>query len=150
MEVVEQGFGAVKFDVDHTGTGKLDPYNWTVGAKEMTHVIELIESIRNAIGYEVDLAIDCHGQFDLPSAITLAKAVEPLRLMWLEEPVPAENIDALAQVRASIQHRDLQRREPVYALRVYGVVRAKSRRCDYARPGQSRWHRRRQANRRYG
>jgi L-alanine-DL-glutamate epimerase-like enolase superfamily enzyme len=37
----------------------------------------------------------------LPSAITLAKAVEPLRLMWLEEPLPAENLDALAQVRAS-------------------------------------------------
>ncbi len=101
MAVIEQGFSAVKFDVDHTGTGELDPYNWTVGAKEMTHIIGLIEGIRDTIGYEIDLAIDCHGQFDLPSAITLAKAVEPLRLLWLEEPVPAENIDALAQVRAS-------------------------------------------------
>ncbi len=101
MSVVEQGFSAVKFDVDNTGTGKLDPYNWTVGAKEMTHVISLIEGIRSAIGYEIDLAIDCHGQFDQPSAITLAKAVEPLRLLWLEEPVPAENTAALAQVKAS-------------------------------------------------
>ena len=101
LQVISEGFGAVKFDVDNTGTGKLDPYNWTVGAQEMTHVISLIEGIRSAIGYEIDLAIDCHGQFDLPSAITLAKAVEPLRLLWLEEPVPAENMDALAQVRAS-------------------------------------------------
>jgi galactonate dehydratase len=101
LEVCGQGFSAVKFDVDNTGTGKLDRYNWTVGAKEMTHIIGLIEGIRDALGYEIDLAIDCHGQFDLPSAITLAKAVEPLRLLWLEEPVPAENIDALAQVRAS-------------------------------------------------
>ncbi len=101
QEVIAEGYGAVKFDVDSTGTGKLDAYNWTVGAKEMTHVIRLIEGIRNAIGTEIDLAIDCHGQFDLPSAITLAKAVEPLRLLWLEEPVPAENVDALAQVRRS-------------------------------------------------
>lgn len=101
LEVVGQGFSAVKFDVDSTGQGKLDPFNWTVGAKEMSHIIALIEGIRKGLGYEVDLAIDCHGQFDLPSAITLAKAVEPLRLLWLEEPVPAENIDALAQVRAS-------------------------------------------------
>jgi len=101
MEVIGKGFSAVKFDVDNASQYKLDPYNWTVGAKEMTHVIRLIEGIRDAIGYEIDLAIDCHGQFDLPSAITLAKAVEPLRLLWLEEPVPAENIDALAQVRAS-------------------------------------------------
>ena len=101
LAVTAQGFSAVKFDVDNTGTGKLDPYNWTAGAKEMTHVISLIEGIRDAIGYELDLAIDCHGQFDLPSAITLAKAVEPLRLLWLEEPVPAENLSALAQVKAS-------------------------------------------------
>ncbi len=101
LAVTAQGFSAVKFDVDNTGTGKLDPYNWSAGAKEMTHVISLIEGIRDAIGYELDLAIDCHGQFDLPSAITLAKAVEPLRLLWLEEPVPAENLSALAQVKAS-------------------------------------------------
>lgn len=101
LEAVGMGFGAVKFDVDSTGIGKLDPYNWTVGAKEMNHVIGLIEGLRSALGYEIDLAIDCHGQFDLPSAITLAKAVEPLRLMWLEEPVPAENVSALAQVKAS-------------------------------------------------
>ncbi len=101
LAVVDQGFSAVKFDVDNTGTGKLDPYNWTVGAKEMTHIIGLISALRESLGYEIDLAIDCHGQFDLPSAITLAKAVEPLRLLWLEEPVPAENIQALAQVRAS-------------------------------------------------
>jgi L-alanine-DL-glutamate epimerase-like enolase superfamily enzyme len=66
----------------------------------MNYIVGLVQTIREAIGYDIDLAIDCHGQFDLPSAITLAKAVEDLRLMWLEEPVPAENIDALAQVRA--------------------------------------------------
>lgn len=101
LRAVDEGFGAVKFDVDYTGHGKLDAWNWTLGAQEMTHVIGLIEAVREAIGFEVDLAIDCHGHFDLPSAITLARAVEPLRLLWLEEPVPAENVDALAQVRAS-------------------------------------------------
>ena len=101
LEVVDEGYSAVKFDVDHTGVGKIDRYNWTAGAKEMTHIIDLIRGTREALGYEIDLAIDCHGQFDLPSAITLAKAVEDLRLLWLEEPVPAENVDALAQVRAT-------------------------------------------------
>jgi len=101
MEVVQEGYSAVKFDVDHVSPGKKDPFNWTVSAKEMTHIISLISATREAIGYDIDLAIDCHGQFDLGSAITLAKAVEPLRLMWLEEPVPAENVDSLAQVRAA-------------------------------------------------
>lgn len=101
LQVIAEGYSAVKFDVDHSGVGKLDPHNWAVSAKEMTHIIGLIEGVRHAIGYEIDLAIDCHGQFNLPSAITLARAVEDLRLLWLEEPVPAENTDALAQVRAS-------------------------------------------------
>lgn len=101
IEAVEDGYSAVKFDVDHTGVGKLDRFNWTVGAKEMSHIINLVQAVREAIGYEIDLAIDCHGQFDLPSAITFTKAVENLRLLWVEEPVPAENIDALAQVKAA-------------------------------------------------
>ena len=101
LEVIAEGYSAVKFDVDHTGVGRLDPYNWTVGAQEMTHILSLIQGTREAIGYDIDLAIDCHGQFDLPSAVTLARAVEGLRLLWLEEPVPAENADALAQVRGA-------------------------------------------------
>ena len=101
LEVIAEGYSAIKFDVDHTGVGRLDRYNWTVGAREMSHILSLIQGTREAIGYDIDLAIDCHGQFDLPSAITLARAVEGLRLLWLEEPVPAENVDALAQVRAA-------------------------------------------------
>ena len=63
-------------------------------------IIDSIAAIREQVGPAVDLAIDVHGAFDVPSAVTLATAVEPLRLMWLEEPVPAENTDALASVRA--------------------------------------------------
>ncbi len=100
QEVIEEGYSAIKFDVDGTGVGRLDAWNLTVGAREMTHVISLVEGVRAAIGPAIDLAIDCHGQFDLPSAITLAHALEDLRLLWLEEPVPAENIAAMSQVRA--------------------------------------------------
>ena len=101
LEVLEEGYTAVKFDVDHASPGKLDRFNWTLSAREMSHVVSLVRATREAIGYDVDLAIDCHGQFDMGSAITLAKAVEDLRLMWLEEPVPAENVGSLAQVRES-------------------------------------------------
>jgi L-alanine-DL-glutamate epimerase-like enolase superfamily enzyme len=101
LEAIADGYSAVKFDVDHASPGKRDKFNGSLSAREMSHVISLIAGTREAIGYDIDLAIDCHGQFDMGSAITLAKAVEPLRLMWLEEPLPAENVEALAQVRAS-------------------------------------------------
>jgi galactonate dehydratase len=88
--------------VDHTGVGRLDLWHWTVGAKEMDHIVNLSAAIREAIGCQVDLAIDCHGQFDVPpGAITLARTMEDRRLLWLEEPVQAESIDALAQAQAS-------------------------------------------------
>ena len=51
LEVVQgEGYSAVKFDVDHSGVGKLDPVNWTAGAQEMTHIIDLIQGVRAAIG----------------------------------------------------------------------------------------------------
>jgi galactonate dehydratase len=99
-EVLAEGYTAVKFDVDGMAPGKHDRYNYTLSARELDHVVKVIAGVRDAIGPENDLAIDCHGQFDLPSAISLAHAVEDLRLMWLEEPLPAENVDALAELRA--------------------------------------------------
>ncbi len=101
LEVIDEGYRAIKFDVDGTGVGQRDAWNLSVSAEETTHIIGLVEGVRSAIGPDIDLAIDCHGKFDLPSAITLAHALEDLRLLWLEEPVPAENVTAMAQVRAS-------------------------------------------------
>ena len=46
LEVIEEGYSAVKFDVDHSGVGKLDRFNWTAGAKEMTHIVNLIQATR--------------------------------------------------------------------------------------------------------
>jgi L-alanine-DL-glutamate epimerase-like enolase superfamily enzyme len=47
------------------------------------------------------LAIDCHWSYGVNSAVELARALEPYRLLWLEDPVPHENIRALGQVQAS-------------------------------------------------
>ena len=116
LAAVAEGYGAVKFDVDYTGHGKLDEFNWTVGAREMSHIIGLVEGVREAIGYEIDLAIDCHGHFDLPSAITFARALEPLRLLWLEEPVPAEKRRCAGSSARLDFNRYLHWRESIHAL----------------------------------
>ena len=42
-----------------------------------------------------------HARYDATTGKRVAKEVEPFKLMWLEEPVPAENIDAMREVRAS-------------------------------------------------
>jgi galactonate dehydratase len=49
----------------------------------------------------IDLAVDMHGRYDATTGKRVAKEVEKFKLLWLEEPVPAENIDAMRDIRAS-------------------------------------------------
>jgi galactonate dehydratase len=82
----------------------LDPgkkYNWTLLNPEIDAFAARVAAIRAAIGPDIGLGLECHGRYDTESAIQLAKAVEPSRPMWLEEPVPSDNPEAMAAVRAA-------------------------------------------------
>jgi len=101
QRMIEEGFTAIKFDVDELEhPAKFDAFNHTVNNAELRSMVERVAAVREAIGPDVDLAIDLHARYDVPSACRIAWELEPLRLLWLEEPVPAENIDALVRVRA--------------------------------------------------
>jgi galactonate dehydratase len=50
---------------------------------------------------KIDLAVDMHGRYDATTGKRVAKELEPFKLLWLEEPVPAENIDAMREIRQS-------------------------------------------------
>jgi galactonate dehydratase len=92
---------ALKFDIDDVAhPAKFDAFNHTVNAAELRSMVERVAAVREAIGPDVDLAIDLHARYDVPSACRIAWELEPFNLMWLEEPVPAENVDALVRVRA--------------------------------------------------
>ena len=73
-------------------TGKLS-------AEAENHGVDLIAAVREAVGPDFEILIDCHARFDAPTAIRLARALEPYNIFWFEEPVPVESIHALKQVR---------------------------------------------------
>ncbi|TVR72811.1 MAG: mandelate racemase/muconate lactonizing enzyme family protein [Sphaerobacteraceae bacterium] len=99
-EVVAMGFDAVKFDVDETEAGfRNDRWNWHASGPEIDWMIERVGSVRDAVGPNVDLAIDMHGRYDTASGIAVARAMEQFNLLWLEEPVPPENIAAMREVK---------------------------------------------------
>lgn len=101
-ELVTQGFTALKFDIDdHSHPDKKDRYNHTISPGELHTMIERVAAVREAIGPKVDMAIDMHGQYDVHSAIRVARALEGYNLLWLEEPIPPENVDALRDVKRS-------------------------------------------------
>ena len=76
-------------------TGKLS-------AEAENHGVAVIAAIREAVGPDFEILIDCHGRFDAPTAIRLAKALEPYDIFWFEEPVPVESTHALRQVRENV------------------------------------------------
>ena len=99
-EALDRGFTAMKFDVDDVfGALRTDDWNRSLSRAQIDRMVGQVATIREEIGTQIDLAIDMHARFDVPSAIRAARALEQFDLMWLEEPVPPENLDALAQVR---------------------------------------------------
>jgi galactonate dehydratase len=62
--------------------------------------VEYMAAIREAVGDEVDIILECHGRYDPEWAIELARQVEPYRPFMIEDPIRHENPQALAQVRA--------------------------------------------------
>ncbi|HYJ67896.1 MAG TPA: mandelate racemase/muconate lactonizing enzyme family protein [Nocardioidaceae bacterium] len=98
---VGRGFTALKFDLDDVYGGLTrDEWNRVLSNAQIERMVELVDTLRETVGTEVDLATDMHARFDVPSAVRAAQALEQFDLLWLEEPVPPENIAALAHVRS--------------------------------------------------
>ena len=95
LRFVNLGFTAVKFDLDQANDpARYDRYNWTASPGELQRMFDQMNAARKAVGPNMDICADMHGRYDLPTALAVAKSMEPIKLMWLEEPLPAENIDA--------------------------------------------------------
>ena len=65
--------------------------------------IASVAAMRDAIGPDVELMVDCHSFFDVPLAERVARRLEPQRLAWYEEPVPPERVDETREIRRRIQ-----------------------------------------------
>lgn len=108
--------------------------------------VELVKTVRNVVGPDVDLMADAYMGWDVPYAIRMIGALEDagLNLKWVEEPVMPDDIDGYAQIRRSVRtpisggeheftrygHRELIQRQAVDILqpdvnRVGGITEAR-------------------------
>lgn len=92
-DAVARGVSALKWDP--FGKAYLTMTNREFGA-----MLECVAAVREAAGDTTDLLIEGHGRLNVSTAIQVSKAIEPFHPMFLEEPVPPDNLDALAEVRA--------------------------------------------------
>ncbi len=102
-KAAEDGFRAIKaapFD----GFPKLTAPKEEI-AQATEKGIACVEAIRQSIGPDVDLMIDCHSYFDVELAVSVAQKLEPYDLYWYEEPVPPERIKETVAIRREIKQR---------------------------------------------
>ncbi|HEY8285580.1 MAG TPA: galactonate dehydratase [Chloroflexota bacterium] len=92
--LVAQGFTALKTGIDA-------PVRVIDTKAYIDRQVNRITAIRAAIPDTVDLAVDFHGRVGPAMAIRLARALEDLHLLFIEEPVLPENVDALVAVARS-------------------------------------------------
>ena len=101
-EAVDMGYNAVKFDLDQANDpNKYDKYNWTASPAEIERMYNQMAAAREEVGPNIDICDDMHGRYDAITGEKVAKILEPLNMMWLEEPIPAENTDAYRKITES-------------------------------------------------
>jgi galactonate dehydratase len=92
LEVVAKGYSAVKVLL----TPPTESLNSIAAYRYAEHAME---AIRRAVGESIDILVDCHGRHSLANAIEFCRVLAPYRPYFVEEPVPPENVDVLAEVR---------------------------------------------------
>ena len=65
--------------------------------------IASVAAMRDAVGPDVELMVDCHSFFDVALAERVAHRLEPYRLAWYEEPVPPEKVEETREIRRRIK-----------------------------------------------
>lgn len=96
--VADMGFTALKFDLDLPADNDPDPYNGRLTNAAIEEKREIVAAVREEIGYDIDLAFDCHWDYSVESAKRLAHELAEYKLLWLEDLVPPENTDAQIEV----------------------------------------------------
>ena len=90
-EVVSMGYTAMKFDPFGVAWRKWD-------RKDLDLAFDIIQSVRDAVGPHVDLAIETHERFSTTTAIEFGKRLEAIRPMWYEDPVSHHDMRAMIEV----------------------------------------------------
>jgi len=65
--------------------------------------IDILAASRAEAGSRIEIMIDAHGMYNVPSAIRLANKMADYNIHWFEEPVPVESWKALKQVRENVR-----------------------------------------------
>lgn len=96
QRAVEQGFTAFKT----MATPETMPLE---GMRPIRYAEKCVAAMRQAVGDDIDIMVDCHARHSPRMGLLFAKALEPYNLYWFEEPCWPESIDGLAEVQRAVK-----------------------------------------------
>jgi L-alanine-DL-glutamate epimerase-like enolase superfamily enzyme len=80
-----------------------DEYTRGLTARDLRRIAKAMETARETLGPDIDFGVEAHWKYDVRDAINMAKAIEPVKPMWLEDPVPPGNPEAMARVTHAVE-----------------------------------------------
>ncbi len=89
---------AIQRGVSCFKTGIPGYYEWIDTRKKISAAVKSMEVLRESLGPDIDIAVDFHAKTSPTVASILVKEVEPLNLLFIEEPCPPENVPAMARI----------------------------------------------------
>lgn len=96
-----EGFNTFKFGGGPGGTRADEPWPATLDGAALRQVAKGYANLREAVGPDIDIAMHCLGQFDLPTAIGLCKAIEQAEPRWIEDPLNVTYSEAWRELKHS-------------------------------------------------
>ncbi|MDA0710390.1 MAG: mandelate racemase/muconate lactonizing enzyme family protein [bacterium] len=98
------GFTCHKFGFSHTtpetDAGR-DLANRVLTVRELRQIEEGFANCREALGWDHDIMVHCHWEYDVRTAIQIAEAVAPIKPVWLEDPMIVNNSESWKRLTAS-------------------------------------------------
>lgn len=91
LDRLDRGFKAIKMNAT-------EELHYIDSFKKVQEVVDRVASIRNKVGYDLEIGVDFHGRVHKPMAKVLAKELEPYKPMFLEEVVLPENEEHFAEI----------------------------------------------------
>jgi len=97
-EMADRGVTALKFDLDLPLLPHEDLYARTISAAQLERQVALAEATVAAVAGRAEVAFDLHWRYAPADALRLARTLEHLPLLWLEDPTPPQDLESIARI----------------------------------------------------
>ena len=103
VSLLEQGITGMKI-------WPLDPYAEASGGlyisgPDLRKGLEPFEKIRDAVGDKMDIMLECHSLWNLPTAVQISRAIEEFDVFWMEDPIRMDRLNTIAEFKSQTSIR---------------------------------------------